>query len=324
MPANITIVIPYYQKQRGILKKAVLSVLQQKFTYSPPVITIIVVDDSSPVPARDELTDIDYPPYCTISVIQQKNAGPACARNTALDHVPEGTDFVSFLDSDDVWTDDHLDNALQALGSDMNFYFSDHYQLNQEISAFNRARRINIKDHTTLAGHNHLYLFEKDMFNQILTGNIIGTSTVVYRFSRFPGQRFREHFFNAGEDYLFWLDLVSQDQRIVFSSRCEAIYGPGVNIFSGTVWGTEQSLDRIFFEIKYLRTLLKEFNLQAHQRDMLNTKLRSQRHEYCKILLHRARHLKRISLKRLFDHLIMDPMSFAGFPSCILKVMNSR
>ena len=252
MPPHIAVIIPFYQRQSGILKKAVLSAIAQKFSdhSRPPQLDIIVVDDSSPVPASGELRDIDFPGHCKLTIISQQNTGPAGARNNALDHVHKDTEFVAFLDSDDQWTEEHLDNALQAMGKDMDFYFSDFYQLNQKTSAFNRAKRIDVKAHKSLRDCDYLHLYEGDMFDQILTGNVIGTSTVVFRFSRTPELRFRENFVNAGEDYLFWLDFVTKDQKIVFSSKCEAVYGPGVNIFSGAVWGSEQSLDRIFFETR--------------------------------------------------------------------------
>ena len=89
------------------------------------------------------------------------------------------------------------------------------------------------------------------MFNQILTGNIIGTPTVVYRFARFPQLRFRSEFVYAGEDYLFWLELSRLTQCIVFSSQVKSFAAKGVNVFAGSGWGTEHSLNRLHHEMKY-------------------------------------------------------------------------
>ena len=69
------------------------------------------------------------------------------------------------------------------------------------------------------------------MFDQIIRGNPIGTSTVVYDFARHAAQRFKVEFTNAGEDYLFWMQLVRSGARIAFSSRSQAQYGKGVNIY---------------------------------------------------------------------------------------------
>ena len=226
---KFAVVIPFYQRQSGILMKAVQSILAQ--TVAADRVHIVIVDDGSPVSARLELAGLSDP---RIQIIEQANAGPAAARNKALDNVASDVEFVAFLDSDDEWTPDHLANADIALGAS-DFYFSDFFQLGQTVSAFNRAGRINVHSHRPIVGTVHHY--DGDMFDQVLSGNIIGTSTVVYRYAKFPTLRFREAFVNAGEDYLFWLELAQLTKNISFSSACECTYGKGVNIFSGSGWG---------------------------------------------------------------------------------------
>ena len=179
LPA-VAVIIPYYQRQEGILRKAVVSALAQRGEHR---LTIIIVDDASPVPARGELAELLASEPERIVIIERPNAGPAAARNTGLRALPTGTDFVAFLDSDDEWIPEHLERALTALGQGNDFYFSDHYQLNQTVSAFRRAGRIDPAQHPALAGADELYAYRGDMFDQILSGNIIGTSTVVYRLS---------------------------------------------------------------------------------------------------------------------------------------------
>jgi succinoglycan biosynthesis protein ExoW len=53
-----SVVIPYYQEEPGILRGAVTLAIAQKGT---PDLEIIVVDDGSPAPARDDLKDLDLP-----------------------------------------------------------------------------------------------------------------------------------------------------------------------------------------------------------------------------------------------------------------------
>jgi succinoglycan biosynthesis protein ExoW len=49
----ICVVIPYFQRQSGVLRKALLSVAaQQGCTHQ---VQVLVVDDASPVPAEGEL-----------------------------------------------------------------------------------------------------------------------------------------------------------------------------------------------------------------------------------------------------------------------------
>jgi len=63
---------------------------------------IVVVDDGSSVPVTP--SDFDGA-RCDVQVIRhERSKGPAAARNTGL--AACSTDFVAFLDSDDVWVED--------------------------------------------------------------------------------------------------------------------------------------------------------------------------------------------------------------------------
>lgn len=321
MSERIAIIIPYYQKKAGILRKAVLSALIQ---HIKAPITIIIVDDASPIPAETELADLiaQYPDRITI--IKQENAGPAAARNKALDNVPSDTKYVAFLDSDDEWIDSHLGNAVQALDAGYDFYFSDHYQLHQSVSAFNRAKRIQVSQHPNIANSENLHAYDGDMFDQILLGNIIGTSTVVYRFSLFSKQRFHEEFVYAGEDYLFWLELSKQTKKIAFSSLCECKYGEGVNIFSGSGWGTENSLIRIHHEMKFKKALTRFFPLNTNQLAANATAVRTLRSSFVADVLHRLAHRRLLDKKLLRKHFGIDPQTFLYFIPLAISISLKR
>lgn len=319
MADAITVIIPFYQKKRGILTKAIQSALAQ--TGVDPF-TIIVIDDASPVPAKEELADImrDHPGR--IVIIEQANAGPAAARNKGLDSVPAGTEYVAYLDSDDEWIATHLSNAIAAMSPGNDFYFADHFQLNQTVSAFNRAKRIQVSQHRQIAGVDYLRSYDDDMFDQILMGNIIGTSTVVYRFAAFPALRFREEFVYAGEDYLFWLELSAKTSKIVFSSMCECTYGEGVNIFSGSGWGTEKSLIRLHYEMKYKKALPHLFKLSSAQLLANRSTVRHLRRSFVVDLLHRIAHRHPIAGATLKNHFKVDPQSFVFFiPITIMAIV---
>ncbi len=307
MASSVAVVIPFYQKRSGILAKAVLSALRQ--TIMSPV-HIIIVDDASPVPARAELAEILAQHPARITIIEQANAGPAAARNKALDSVPQGVEYVAFLDSDDEWIDTHLANAVQALDQDFDFYFSDHFQLHQSVSAFNRAKRIEVGQHPKIAEGEQLRAYDGDMFAQILMGNIIGTSTVAYRYAKFPTLRFREEFVYAGEDYLFWLDLTALTRKIAFSSLCECTYGEGVNIFAGSGWGTEKSLIRLHYEMKYKKALPRLFRLSKAQTDGNRTAVMTLRRSFVADVLHRVTHRLPIGHDVLKSQLRIDPQTF--------------
>jgi len=109
--ASITIVIPFYQKQAGVLQRALKSISRQTFQD----FDIIVVDDQSPLSAESELQSLSSEERKRIRVIRQANAGPGGARNTGLNSVPAESRFVAFLDSDDEWAPEHLSNAFGTL-----------------------------------------------------------------------------------------------------------------------------------------------------------------------------------------------------------------
>lgn len=307
MADSVAVVIPFYQKKKGILRKAILSALAQK-DVAP--CTIIIVDDASPVSARFELVDImrDHPDR--IVIIEQANGGPAAARNKGLDSVPAGTEYVAYLDSDDEWIDSHLFNAVAALGAGYDFYFADHFQLNQTVTAFNRAGRIQVGQHAQIAGSEHLRAYGGDMFDQILMGNIIGTSTVVYRYAKFPALRFREEFVYAGEDYLFWLELSKKTDKFAFSSVCECTYGEGVNIFAGSGWGTANSLIRNHHEIKFKKALPRLFALSREQDQTNRRSIRSLRRNFVADLMHRIAHRSPVDRNVLRKQFKTDPQTF--------------
>lgn len=304
----VAVVIPYFQRERGILRRAVASALAQRGV----AIHLIIVDDASPVPAAGELetalTACGQAPMITL--LHQENGGPAAARNRGLDAVPAGTEYVAFLDSDDEWTPEHLARAVHALDSGYDFYFADHFQLGQDVSAFARGGRIAPSAHPQIGADVHLRAYAGDMQDQIISGNIIGTSTVVYRHARFPALRFREQFVYAGEDYLFWLELAGLTTRIAMSDLSECRYGAGVNIFAGSGWGTEKSLIRLHHEIKYRKALPRLFKLSGPQRALQRRLLWRLRCSFVADLLHRLRHRQAVGGALLREHCLLDPQTF--------------
>jgi len=296
---RVAVVIPYFQREPGLLLKALRSVFEQQYEGG---LDIIVVDDSSPVAAQSELAQLAPHEVQRVRTVRQPNAGPAGARNRALDMVAGDTEYVAFLDSDDAWTPDHLAHAVQALDAGYDFYFADLRHPGQTVSGFTRAGRIDPSRHPPLAANVPLHRYDGDMQEQILSGNVIGTPTVVYRYRKFPALRFRPEFFYAGEDYLFWLDLSAQTRRIAFSSAVECICGRGVNVYAGSGWGTENSLVRLHHEMKYRKAVSRLFKLSSRQSMANQQAVRALRKSFVADVLHRLLHRKpwgEVAMKQL-------------------------
>ena len=97
-----SVIIPTYQR-KGMLREAIASVLQQTIKD----LECIVVDDASPDPVHINISDSRV--RC---VRRGNNGGQAASINTGLRYA-RGK-FVSFLDDDDLFTEDRLERALEC------------------------------------------------------------------------------------------------------------------------------------------------------------------------------------------------------------------
>jgi succinoglycan biosynthesis protein ExoW len=322
---EIAAVIPYYQTKPGILRRSISAVLKQDASLN---LQVVIVDDASPVPASAELDGLPPSALESLTILTQNNSGAAAARNRALDYLDPRTKYVAFLDSDDVWTEVHLTNAISALEKGFDFYFSDFFHIGGTVSAFKRAvraARLNLQDHKLLANSSSSYQYMGDMFTQIIFANLIGTSTVVYRFHKYPQLRFNDTLVYAGEDYCFWLALARSTDKFVFSTECECQYGRGVNIYSGSNWGTPHSLDRLIDDIKWRLYVLRTYSLTRTQHNHIISGLNAFRKSLILDIAHRLSHHKPIVSSRLFKHLLKDPMTitFIG-PVLWAKLLNRK
>ena len=265
------------------------------------------------------------PAQLSVTIVQQQNGGPGSARNTGLERVSDGTRYVAFLDSDDEWSSDHLARAVAALEQGYDFYFADLYQLGQTVGAFARAGHLHPEKHPLLAGAvDGLHKYIGDMFDQILRSNVIGTPTVVYSWQKFAAVRFRTEFTTAGEDYQFWMTLATQGAHCAFSSKVEATYGKGVNVYSGSGWGTEGHLLRVHQEIKFRLVVRKVFRLTQVQHQHVCRDLSRLRLAFVRDVLHRLSRNKPFPKGLLIAHLKTDPLTAAGFPWFVIQVLLNR
>ena len=97
-----TVIMPAYNAD-GSIAASVRSVLDQ----TVPDLRLIVVDDGSTDRTRQVLDALarEDPRLLPLTV---ENGGPAAARNRALELLDADTDFVMFLDADDLLLPDAL------------------------------------------------------------------------------------------------------------------------------------------------------------------------------------------------------------------------
>jgi glycosyltransferase involved in cell wall biosynthesis len=104
----VSVVVPTYDRE-AYLCEAIDSVLEQSYDH----LELVVVDDHSPVPAAEVLSDrlerTTRPVEC---LRHEENRGAPAARNTGIEAA--GGDFVAFLDDDDYWEPTKLERQVEA------------------------------------------------------------------------------------------------------------------------------------------------------------------------------------------------------------------
>ncbi|MEJ5260301.1 MAG: glycosyltransferase family 2 protein [Anaerohalosphaeraceae bacterium] len=101
----VDVVIPLYNKE-GTILRAVRSVQQQTY----PHWRLIVIDDGSTDEGPQRVLQLND---SRILLIHQANQGPGAARNRGIEAAQ--APYIAFLDADDQWYPDYLQNGIAAL-----------------------------------------------------------------------------------------------------------------------------------------------------------------------------------------------------------------
>lgn len=316
----ISVIIPFYQQQAGILTRALSSIALQTCSID---MEILVVEDGSPVSGRMEVDAVRFPRHIRVRVIQKDNGGPSSARNVALDSMSGSTKYVAFLDSDDTWQPNHLERAVDSLQQGFDVYFSD-------IVALGGNSWFRAKERTYLWGHPHVdqlegvHRFDGDMFDQIIEQTVLNTSTVVTVRSAIGETRFDESLFSAGEDQLFFLDLAAKGCRFCYSLQCEAAHGRGVNIHQDTRRGTTKEQVRLANELRYIKRVLVRPGVSVQQVSELKERLVSIRRAYVSDVLHAVRLRAAIDWRLQVRQLREDPATAIALPAAIARGIRAK
>ncbi len=250
--SSVTVVIPFYQKQSGILSRALDSVFGQGGV-TP---SIIVVDDASPVPAQAEIACRPPSEQARVTLVRQDNAGPGGARNTGLDRVPDDTTHVAFLDSDDVWHAGHLAASLDAMGRfDADCCFAtitggDDFDYHSAVDAL--AGRPGF---TTLSNEPLMLVADGLASRMLEDWSYLHLSCMVMGPSVFRTVRFDPELRLAAEDILFMNESVSAARRTILSGHTGAVRGEGANIFHGITNTAPSYLAQQFNTLRALKLL---------------------------------------------------------------------
>ncbi len=196
----VSIIMPAYRVAKYI-GAALDSILAQTFKDYE----IIIVNDGSPDTDKFELA---LEPYLkSVIYIKQENGGPSAARNVAIQRARG--EFLAFLDADDYWEPNYLDQQLAFLEKNrsVDLVYSDSLLVGD----------------SPLAGHTFMEVtpsWGEATFESLLSGRctIILSGTVVRRQSVIDAGLFNEELRYA-EDYDLWLRVAKQGSRLAYQEQ---------------------------------------------------------------------------------------------------------
>ena len=210
---TFSVVIPLYNC-RDYIHEAVTSVLDQTFCD----FEIIVIDDGSTDGSDEVVKAFDDP---RIRYFRQENQGVSAARNAGIEQA-QGR-FVAFLDADDYWHKQHLEQAREAfLQWDVNWYISDYRKTSERYCAENLQ--------PYAPGNSALKLVDycRKGFQ------FVCSSSVVIRREALETLRFKNGL-QLGEDLLFWYSFAVKNPHVVISENITAFYYSRRNSACNTV-----------------------------------------------------------------------------------------
>jgi succinoglycan biosynthesis protein ExoW len=322
---RIGVVIPYFQREAGLLLRALRSVAAQEH---PPV-QVVVVDDGSPRPAADEITPELSAMVPGLTVIRQPNRGVAAARNAALDALAADVSAVALLDSDDYWVSSHLRFAAAALSLGADFFFSNSRVEGQTADAFREHPR-----HRLLLSSEHIRSEPRLMRWSHAVSALFGegcaflTSTVVFRRAVLPSVRFQAKLRRAGEDHLVFWALLVRSSCVLYCTEPTAVYGRGgLGTWQNSTYGSVAHLVRLADEIRVRRHVLKTYPVDAVDRQLMHRGIADRRTFALGSALHLIRRREKGVVREILYLIWSDPFSIAAWcvnlPKLLLKKLRA-
>ena len=320
---KICIIIPFYQRERGLLRRAVDSIVTQDY---PGYCSIIVVDDGSPVAAESELsTFAGSNENFSVKIITQANTGVGGARNRALIEVDDDTDVVAFLDSDDTFAPGRLKTLEKAFQKGADFFFSDTVRPDAALNSF-RANLFFGDGIDTPAERlaDELYCYLGSFSDLVLTNCPFGTNSIAYRWKGRAHVRFPIGYKRACEDRVFAARLLSISQTVVFSTAVDVELGVGINIFASSSWGTEKSVVRLLDTARFHSALKTEISLDNAQNKRNDACLKSVDLEFMEANLVVLVKKKKFMPREFIQYLKIRPAFALNAPMMIWRILRNR
>lgn len=182
----VSVITPVYNSEKYI-KKTVLSVLNQTY----PNLEMILVDDCSTDNSKEIILNLQKKDNRVKYVKLDKNSGAAVARNKGLETA--NGQFIAFIDSDDVWKQDKLNQQLKFMqDKNIGFTYTGYETLAEDGNIQNK----------------HIHVPDKINYSSLLKNTAIACSTVVIN-KKITGEFFMP-LVRKGQDTATWLQLLKK------------------------------------------------------------------------------------------------------------------
>lgn len=206
---RVSIIAPVY-KTEAYLDQCVKSVLAQTFEDYE----LILVDDGSPdnCPMMcDFWAEVDS----RVKVIHKGNGGVSSARNAGLD-AAQG-EYVTFLDTDDFWSDDFLRNAVE-IAEEANL---DVYLAGSVFWKSEKKQQTYVIDHTITWDSSQL---DEQILCQLLEKSYISSCWGMLLRADYIKQSYFESGCTFGEDLRFVFSLIERSGRMMADTKASYYY----------------------------------------------------------------------------------------------------
>lgn len=210
---TISVIIPAYNSAKTILE-TIDSVRRQTFTD----FELIVINDGSSDRTLEVLANIDDP---RLQVLSFANGGLPVARNQGIAN-SQG-EFVTFIDADDLWTEDKLELQLAALRSNpaAGVVYSWTTVMDEAGKSFYPGKSV------SHAG---------DVRRQLLANNFIASgSNVMLRRTAIESVGEFEPSLKSAEDWDYWLRLALAGWEFAVVPKAQILYRQSAGAMSSKI-----------------------------------------------------------------------------------------
>ena len=272
---NISVIIPTYNRYE-VLKRALNSVYIQ--TYKPK--EVIVVDDGS-----SDATSSIIKEFPSVKYFYKKNGGVSSARNFGIKKATY--DWIAFLDSDDQWHKDKLQEQMLFHQQNLDILIS---YTNERWIRDNKE--VNLpKKYQKVGG---------DIFSKCLSHCIIAPSATLIHKGLFDKVGAFDESLEICEDYDLYLRVALKYKIGLVDKKLITKYGGDIDQLSTKFWG----MDR--FRVKALENLLSIPSMSAvHKNEILKTL----KQKYTLLLKGAIKHKKDKEIKE-YEHSINKLIKF--------------